>query len=205
MTELGIVGFIGRFKPLHNGSASALEALCETAEHVVIGIGSSNQYNVRNPFTADESRAMIDLVLGPKYQNYSLVQIPDYAHLPQYRDGSKWKQEVVEQFGEITHFVTGNGYVAELLQDTYEVLTPVQAVPGNRKRDVKATIVRIELATNGDWECMVPEPVADYLKTNGLVERFQEEFAEETLAVLSPDYTPWESTEEERRHVYEGR
>lgn len=50
------LGAIGRFKPLHLGAAAMLEALCENAEEVVIGIGSSNKYNLRNPFTAEESR-----------------------------------------------------------------------------------------------------------------------------------------------------
>lgn len=62
MKTLGAVGFIGRFKPLHNGAALALETLCEQADKVKIGIGSVNKYNLRNPFTAEESQEMIGCV-----------------------------------------------------------------------------------------------------------------------------------------------
>ena len=54
MTKLGIAGIVARFKPVHKGHAAVLEALCERSEHVYIGIGSSNRYNLRNPFTKEE-------------------------------------------------------------------------------------------------------------------------------------------------------
>ena len=45
--KLGTIGLIGRFKPLHLGASVLLESACEKAEKVIIGIGSSNKYNIR--------------------------------------------------------------------------------------------------------------------------------------------------------------
>ena len=53
--KLGRVGFIGRFKPLHKAAAIVLEEICKRSDHVIIGIGSANKYNYRNPFTAELS------------------------------------------------------------------------------------------------------------------------------------------------------
>ncbi|MDO8516897.1 MAG: adenylyltransferase/cytidyltransferase family protein [Nanoarchaeota archaeon] len=66
--KLGKVGLIGRFKPVHNGAALMLETVCEKAESVIIGIGSSNKYNARNPFLPEESEEMVRLVLE-KFSN----------------------------------------------------------------------------------------------------------------------------------------
>ena len=81
MIDLGRTGVIGRFKPLHNGGAMMLEAICRQAAHVTIGIGSSNKYNIRNPFTAAESEEMVRAFLADSYANYDIIHIPDFAHV----------------------------------------------------------------------------------------------------------------------------
>jgi len=102
MTEnkLGRVGVIARFKPLHNGAYAMLEAVCENANEVIIGIGSANKYSLRNPFTAKESEDMVRLTLEQKFSNYSIIHIPDFAQIPEYSDGKKWKEYVIEKFGK---------------------------------------------------------------------------------------------------------
>lgn len=90
--NLGRVGVIGRFKPLHNGAAVLLESLCEKSDHVLIGIGSSNKYNIRNPFTSDETKDMIELFLKEKFTNYEIIKIPDFAHIPGCENGQQWRK-----------------------------------------------------------------------------------------------------------------
>jgi len=203
MKELGLVGLIGRWKPLHNAGAVILETLCEKAEHVIIGIGSCNKYNLRNPFTAEESKEMIDAVLGRKYSNYSFVFIPDFAHIPEYRDGKKWKQYLIEQYGKLDCFVSGNEYVYELLKDDYNVIHPAELIPPEKQIKLKATQVRVEIAKNGNWKSLVPEPVVEYLEKNKLVARFRKEFGLAALASLADNYKGHETMEQERAHTYE--
>ncbi|MFH1072664.1 MAG: adenylyltransferase/cytidyltransferase family protein [Nanoarchaeota archaeon] len=184
------VGFIGRFKPLHLGSAVMLETLCEKSEHVIIGIGSTNKekYNVRNPFTPEETKAMIDVFLKTKFNNYETVFIPDYAHIPEYRDGQKWREMVKERYGNLDAFVTGNLYVATLLKDDYHIVHPAMLIPKEKHIYLSGTDVRIEMAKGGDWKQLVPEEVAAYLEQNTLVERFRKEFGLETLARMPEHY-----------------
>ena len=95
MTKLGKTGLIARFKPLHNGAALMLEQVCMQADHVIIGIGSCNKYNARNPFTADESRAMVDLYLRQRFSNYEFINVLDYGQIQAYKNGRRWRAEVI--------------------------------------------------------------------------------------------------------------
>lgn len=200
MIVTGRVGAIARFKPLYNASAFVLEALCRQADEVVIGIGSSNKYNLRNPFTADESEDMIRAFLSDRFNNYSIIQIPDFGHIPEYRDGRKWKEFVIEKFKKLDSLVTSNEYVTSLLKDTYKIIRPVEIIWVNKSKGVKATQVRLAMAGNEDWEKLVPKEVAKYLNENGLVERFMEEFGKETLLEAK---LKQETAEEEKSHVEE--
>src|SRR3989338_1300218 len=121
MKKLGRVGLVGRFKPLHNGAKVMLESLCEQAKEVLIGIGSSNKYNARNPFTADESEDMVNAVLKKNYSNYSIMHIPDFGHEKEYSDGKKWAGYVAEHFGALDYFISGNEFVSELMKDKYAI------------------------------------------------------------------------------------
>ncbi len=179
--SLGIVGLIGRFKPLHNGGAALLESVCEQAEQVIIGIGSCNRYDLRNPFTAEETKGMIDTVLSPRFSNYTVIYIPDFSHKDPVNGGSLWREHIRAVYGGIDHFVSGNDYVRELLKDDYVLLSPEEVVPEYRRSGVKGTQVRVELARDGDWQALVPGKVAGYLEQNSLVERFRDEFGKKVL------------------------
>ena len=165
------VGMVARWKPVHLGHAAVLEALIQGAAHVVIGIGSSNRHDARNPFTAAESATMIRLVLGTR-DNYSLVEVPDLGN------GPAWRQMVLDRMGPLDCFVTANAYVRSLLCDAWPVLHPAWLLPEGPRTHVDGSMVRRAMLEGGAWKAMVPPAVADYLDTHGLVERYQREFGE---------------------------
>jgi len=202
--SLGVVGVIGRFKPLHKSGALMLDTLCERAERVVIGIGSSNKYNLRNPFTAQEIRGMLEAYLSPRHKNYSIIEVSDYAQEERYRDGQEWRKHVLEQFNGIDAFVTGNAYVAQLLADDYPIIHPTMLIPREKWIRMRATDVRLRMAQGDCWRGLVPEEVVGYLEGHHLVERFCREFGLATLAALV-DYVPGsrENAEEEYLHTAE--
>lgn len=202
---LGRVGVVGRFRPLHNGSALMLETLCAQADEVIIGIGSSNKYNLRNPFTVKETIEMINLYLEPRFSNYSFLEVPDFAHIPEYADGKKWTKYVLEHYGKLNHFVNGNDYVRQLLQPHYNLIHPATLIPPEKHIWVKGAMVRMEMAKGGNWKALVPEAVGDYLEKNGLVERFRKEFGLQTLASLASgvNYRAHEEAGKEKEHTME--
>ncbi len=197
------LGFIGRFKPLHNGAERLLQEALSQSEKVVIGIGSSNKYNCRNPFTAGESEAMINLSFASKFNNYRIVHVPDFAHIPEYKDGKKWVDFVKENF-DVDYFVSGNDYVCELLTGIFPLIHPGEIVPRNDWIRIKGSQVRFEMAIFSDWKKLVPNCVADYIESNGIVDRFRKEFGLETIARLSNiNLRRDESLDEEKNHPME--
>jgi nicotinamide-nucleotide adenylyltransferase len=170
---------IARWKPVHLGHAAVLEALVEHADEVLIGIGSSNLYDVRNPFTAEESAAMIRRVLGGR-ENYTVLPVPDLGH------GPRWRAMVTEMFGPLDLFVTANDYVRDLMREAYRVVHPVHLVAPERRIPLDATAVRRAMAHGDGWTEMVPATVAELIRTEGLDRRFRREFGLATLALGAP-------------------
>lgn len=181
-SRLGSVGVIGRFKPLHNRHAAFLGELCRRAQRVVIGIGSSNRYNSRNPFTAEETEQMIHAVLA-EHSNYSIVKIPDFGHMPEHVDGSRWAEEVGRQFGNLDFMVSGNPYVADLLKDCvdYRILHPIEVMSKDQWGHMHAKKIRLMIVNDEDWRELVPDVIATYIDSNGLADRMRDEFGEEIL------------------------
>jgi nicotinamide-nucleotide adenylyltransferase len=170
------IGMVARWRPVHLGHAPVLRALCESASQVLIGIGSSNRYDVRNPFTVEETTDMIDLVLAGR-ENYRLISVPDLD------DGPRWRLMILDLFGSLDLFVTANPYVLSLLEADYRIMRPVDLVPAEERIAVDGTMVRREMARGGGWRDLVPEVVADYITTRLLDERFRREFGLKTLAL----------------------
>ena len=173
------IGLVCRFKPVHLGHAVMLETLCERARHVVIGLGSPNRHDVRNPFTAEETAAMIRLVLEPRFSNWELVPVEDLGH------GPRWRALVTKTFGPLDAFVTANDYVASLLATDYRIVHPAALVPRERHVAVDGTMTREAMARGEGWRALVPPAVERYLDAHGLPARFRREFGLETLALAS--------------------
>lgn len=170
------IGMVARWRPVHLGQAPVLRALCDLAEHALIGIGSANRYNLRNPFTLEETMEMIRLVL-PGRDNYTLLPINDLD------DGPRWRLMILDLFGDLDLFVTANPYVANLLRDDYAVTRPVYLISEQDKIPIDGTMVRRAMAQGDGWQHLVPPEIAHYLTTHQLDQRFRREFGLEALAM----------------------
>lgn len=86
--------FIGRFQPFHNGHKAVIEAALEQAKEVVVVVGSSfAARNIRNPFTFEERKAMIEAVFPT--DRVRVVPVSDYPY-----DDNKWVnaiQKIVDE------------------------------------------------------------------------------------------------------------
>jgi nicotinamide-nucleotide adenylyltransferase len=170
---------IARWKPVHRGHAAVLHALRTRAQHLVIGIGSANRLNARNPFTAAETRDMLLRVLGDPTA-VTLLEVPDLD------DGPRWRAMVLDRLGPLDAFVTANPYVAHLLGEDYRILRPVDLVPLGERVPIDGTGVRREMARGDGWRSLVPPEVATYIVDNRLDRRFRHAFGLETLALDAP-------------------
>jgi nicotinamide-nucleotide adenylyltransferase len=170
---------VARWKPVHRGHAAVLRALVARADHVLVGIGSANRLNARNPFTAAETRDMLERVVGDR-SNVTLREVPDLD------DGPRWRALVVDLLGPLDVFVTANPWVAGLLADDYAIVHPVDLVPLDERVPIDGTRVRGEMARGDGWRALVPDEVATYIAERRLDRRFREQFGLETLALEAP-------------------
>jgi nicotinamide-nucleotide adenylyltransferase len=172
---MGRVGMVARWKPVHLGHGAVLEALVERANEVLLGLGSANRYDARNPWSPEETEAMLRCVIGGR-ANCRFLRVPDLGH------GPRWRGMVAGLFGSLDVFVTANTWVRDLLQEVYPIAHPVWFVPPERRVALDGTMVRREMARGDGWRAQVPPAVATYLDENGLVDRFRREFGAETVA-----------------------
>ena len=190
MLGIGRVGMIARWRPVHLGHAAVLRALSESAREAVVGIGSSNRYDIRSPFTAEEAADMIRLVLERR-SNVRLVLVPDLDN------GPRWRDMVVEMLGPLDLFVTDNAYVGSLLDGRYSIARPVSLVRERERFPVDGTLVRREMARGDRWAELVPPAGRGVHSTrDSLDARFRREFGLATLAF---------ETHVGGAHVYLGR
>ncbi len=162
-------GMVARWKPVHLGHAAVLEGLVAHADHVTIGVGSSNRHDVRSPFTYGETEEMLRLVL-PAGAAVTIVPVPDLG------DGPRWAAMVRELFGPLDLFATANPWVRDLLAPHYPLVHPVFLVPEEKRVAVDGTMVREAMLRGAPWEHLVPPAVARFLVERGLVSRFVAEF-----------------------------
>jgi nicotinamide mononucleotide adenylyltransferase len=186
--RFGRLGMIARWRPVHRGHAAVLAALCDRAEHALIGIGSANRYNFRNPFTCDETADMLRLAVVASTvvasttagrDNFELIPVPDLD------DGPRWRALVIELFGPLDAFVSDNPYVASLLAADYRIIRPVELIPPAARIPIDGAMVRREMALGDGWVGLVPPEIADYIRSRRLDVRFRREFGLQTLALAT--------------------
>lgn len=172
------VGMVARWRPVHLGHVPVLRGLCLQADQALIGIGSANRYNARNPFTVEETEAMIALVLAD-LDNYDLIRIDDLD------DGPRWRAMILDLLGPLDAFFTANPYVADLLHNDYDVRLPITLVPEEARVPIDGTMVRRAMARGDHWHPLVPQEVRTYIESHNLDDRFRREFGLETLAMAA--------------------
>ena len=160
------------------------------ADEVVLGVGSADAHDGRNPFSYQERAEMLAALGHP---NLRVVPIPDLY------DGPRWRALVRERLGPLERFVAANGYVRRLLGETYRLSHPLELIPPS---PVSGTRVRAALARGDDWQALVPAPVATLIEARGLDRRLRREFGEAlSTQALAADAA---ATTEEDDHVRVG-
>ena len=170
---LARVGMVARWRPVHRIHAAILRGLCQRADHLVIGIGSSNRYNAANPFTPAETARMIRWVLPEAADRLELLEIPDLG------DGPRWAEMVRGLMDPLDLFVSANAWVRDLVAEFWPVTHPIGFIPPEQRAPISGTRVRQAMARGEAWQTLVPDEVAAYITANGLDARLRQEFGDE--------------------------
>lgn len=91
MQKYDLLVFIGRFQPFHMGHKRVVELALQQARQVLILVGSSHQARtIKNPFTFDERRLMIESCMEPtEIERIIIRSIKDQLY-----NDSKWLSQV---------------------------------------------------------------------------------------------------------------
>lgn len=147
--------FIGRFQPCHLGHKSVIDEALRRAKEVVVVVGSSfAARNIRNPFTFEERRTMIQSVYDDDSRSrLRVVPVSDYPY-----DDNKWINAIQNQvknvvpdaknIGLIGHSKDHTSYYLNIFPNWGNVDVPNFA-------DINASDIRKMLFENG-----MPENIA---------------------------------------------
>jgi nicotinamide-nucleotide adenylyltransferase len=145
--------FVGRFQPFHKGHLFAIKQALKKFDKVIIGIGSTNVIDERNPFTFEERKAMINKVLVKFKRRYKIIGIPDFF------DDIAWRNYCLEK-ATFDVVITGSDWVRRCFKGVKPVIKPAFLKP----KKYKATRIRKFIKEGKKWENLVPTAVAKYIK-----------------------------------------
>lgn len=98
-------GFVlGRFQPFHKGHQYLIEKALEQCDRVIVGVGSANKQDEKNPFSFEERKKQIAEAL--KKQDY-FPRITSVISLDDNPNDDVWLAQLLEKAGKI-EVVFGN-------------------------------------------------------------------------------------------------
>ncbi|MFH1827374.1 MAG: adenylyltransferase/cytidyltransferase family protein [bacterium] len=106
---------IGRFQPFHKGHLYLIREALKKIDKLIIGIGSSNINNEKNPFSYKEREKYIKTAL----KKYKLLdKIIKIVPLEDYPDNNDyWLQELKKKTGNFNVAVSNNDWVIGILKE----------------------------------------------------------------------------------------
>jgi len=150
--------YVGRFQPFHMGHLSAVKAVLEDVDELVIVVGSAQySHTMTNPFTAGERLVMVRLALeeaGLDSNRVWVVPVPD-VHLHMLwvsaLEGYTPKFDVVYSNEPLTRrLFTEAGY-------------KVKGIRFFERKVYSSTDIRAKMVKGEDWKNVVPKSVAAFI------------------------------------------
>ncbi|MEK6946781.1 MAG: nicotinamide-nucleotide adenylyltransferase [Nanoarchaeota archaeon] len=147
--------FIGRFQPFHNAHLADVRDILKKADEIIIAIGSSQEKNTKeNPFSYNERKGMISNVLKKnKIKNAKIYPVPDLY------DDYKWTNYILENLPKFDEAYSGNEWTIRCFKKHKISANKIKLIKG-----ISSTIIRKMAVNNKDWQRLVPNEIADYIK-----------------------------------------
>ncbi len=158
--------YIGRFQPYHNGHQYVLERIAETADEIVIGVGSAQlSHEPANPFTAGERVLMITTALESVDCRTYVIPIEDI------RRNALWVAHVRSMTPPFDIIYSSNPLVVRLFnEEGAKVLSPAMY----ERESYNGTEIRRRIVRGDTWEHLVPTPVVRVIREIDGVERLRQ-------------------------------
>ncbi len=134
------VGFVlGRFQPFHRGHQYLIEKALEQCESVIVGVGSVNVEDEKNPFSFEDRKKQISEALKKqKYYSRIISIIP----LDDNPDDDVWLAELLKKAGKIDVVFGNNEWPNEIFE---KAGFKVVRVPLYKRNIYEGTKIRAKL------------------------------------------------------------
>lgn len=162
--------FIGRFQPFHNGHKAVIDAALKQAKEVIVVVGSSfAARNIRNPFTFEERKAMIEAAFpdeAPKLGKEGRVKVVPVSDYPY--DDNKWVNAIqtivdntvaedAKDIGLIGHSKDSTSYYLKIFP-RWKNHVEVADVGGINATDIRKVILTpMDYTDFEELDCVMPK------------------------------------------------
>ncbi len=160
--------FVGRFQPFHKGHLATVKFALEKVDQLVIVVGSAQKsHESRNPFTAGERIRMIKESLDAEKvdtSNVLIIPVPDIdVH-------SLWTRQVDLLVPKYDVVFANDPFTLLLFRE--RGVKTVEA-PLVERSEMQATEIRSRMVSGGEWQHLVPAPVAKIIDEINGIERIK--------------------------------
>jgi len=167
MVKRGV--FVGRFQPFHRGHLKAVRDILKELEELIIVVGSPQySHEIENPFTCGERITMIKQTLEEEEIPLSrcwIVPVPDlHVHM-------LWVAQVIGYTPSFQIVYTNEALTRRLFLESGFKVKPV---PFHKREVYSATEIRKRMLNDENWEELVPQKVAQFIKEISGVERLKD-------------------------------
>jgi nicotinamide-nucleotide adenylyltransferase len=149
---------IGRYQPFHLGHLSLAEQILSECDELVVAIGSPEaNFTFSDPFTAGERITMVHETLkkcGLQMSNCYVIPVPNS------NNNLTWFEGIRSMIPKVKTVYSGNQFVQLLLPETVNVKNPSFV----KYKIFNGTRIRNLIVRNGNWQELVPMPVALFIK-----------------------------------------
>jgi nicotinamide-nucleotide adenylyltransferase len=150
---------IGRYQPFHLGHLHCIQDVLKRLPEVIIAIGSAQfSHTLHNPFTAGERITMIRLAMDEARidaSKYYIIPIRDL------RIHDLWVAHVVSQAPRFEVVFSNEPVTSRLFK---EAGFRVEPLPFYDREVYSATEIRERVVRGENWDKLVPDSVAAYIK-----------------------------------------
>lgn len=158
MTKPKIALLIGRFQPFHFGHLYLIKKALAVSNHLIIGIGSSNRTDVKNPLSWGERKKMLKRAINKEKLDGKIKKI---IPLRDFFNDKKWLNNVVGKTGGFDLVVGNNGWVNRIMKDGGK---KVMRVPYYKRYLYEGEKIRKLMNDSKPWESRVPKYLVEELK-----------------------------------------
>ncbi|HVX01702.1 MAG TPA: nicotinamide-nucleotide adenylyltransferase, partial [Nitrososphaera sp.] len=161
--------FVGRFQPFHRGHLATVKFALKSVNDLVIVVGSAQKsHEQRNPFTAGERIAMIRAALKADKDINNIIGRIMTIPVIDVDVHSLWTRQVDMLVPRYDVVFANDPFTLFLFRE--QGIRTVEPPLKDRNR-LMATEVRRRMAEGGEWQELVPEPVAKVIGQIGGLER----------------------------------